>query len=96
MCVDNAENLYFTQEENLMQAIKAIYDGVNFKPKQPIPVKEKYEVVITFIEPIKEESSNPNELPKIPCSELRGLLKGKVWMSDDFNEPLEEMKEYME
>ena len=33
-----------------MQAIKAIYDGVNFKPKQPIPVNGQYEVVITFVE----------------------------------------------
>ena len=26
----------------------------------------------------------------------KGSLKGKIWMSDDFNAPLEEMKEYME
>ena len=25
-----------------------------------------------------------------------GSLKGKIWVSDDFDEPLEEMKEYME
>jgi antitoxin (DNA-binding transcriptional repressor) of toxin-antitoxin stability system len=25
-----------------------------------------------------------------------GLLKGKVWMSEDFNEPLDDFKEYME
>jgi hypothetical protein len=24
-----------------------------------------------------------------------GILKGKIWMSDDFDEPLEDMKEYM-
>ena len=35
-----------------MQAIKAIYDGVNFKPKQPVPVKGYYKVIITFIEPL--------------------------------------------
>ena len=35
-----------------MQAIKAIYDGVQFKPKQPIPVIGQYEVVITFVEQI--------------------------------------------
>jgi len=39
-----------------MQAIKAIYDGVQFKPKQPIPVSGQYEVVITFVEQI---SVNP-------------------------------------
>lgn len=26
----------------------------------------------------------------------RGSGKGKVWMSDDFDEPLEDFKEYME
>ena len=33
---------------------------------------------------------------KLPRSELRGCLKGKVWMADDFDAPLEEMREYME
>ena len=35
-----------------MQAIKAIFDGVNFKPTQAIPVSGQYEVVITFVEQI--------------------------------------------
>ena len=33
---------------------------------------------------------------KRPFSEMRGMFKGQIWMSDDFNEPIEEMKEYME
>jgi len=37
-----------------MQAIKAIFDGVNFKPTQAIPVRGQYEVVITFVEQISE------------------------------------------
>ena len=44
-----------------MQAIKAIYDGTTFKPTQPIPVKEQYEVVITFIEPLKKLSVKENQ-----------------------------------
>ena len=79
-----------------MYAVKAIYDGYNFKPKQPISLKGKHEVVITFLEPVMEDAVNNEKFGKRPFSELRGLLKGKVWMSDDFNEPLEEMKEYME
>jgi len=35
-----------------MQAIKAVFDGVTFKPKQIIPVSGQYEVVITFVEQI--------------------------------------------
>ena len=76
-----------------MQAIKAVYDGISFKPMQPIPVQGHYNVVITFIEPI--EQSNTVELKKLPRSTAKGLLKGKVWMSEDFNEPLEDMKGYM-
>ena len=79
-----------------MHTIKAIYDGTNFKPIQPIPVKGNYEVFITFIEPIKEDTINKDQSGKLPRSTAKGLLKGKVWMSADFNEPLEEMKEYME
>ena len=79
-----------------MYAIKAIYDGVSFKPVQPISVKGKHEVIITFIEPLNEDVISSEHLQKRPLSELRGFLRGKVRMSDDFNEPLEEMKEYME
>ena len=37
-----------------MYAVRAIYDGVNFKPKQPIAVKGEYEVIITFVEPVNK------------------------------------------
>ena len=40
-----------------MYAIKAIYDGINFRLMQPIPVKEKYEVVITFVEPVEKDQT---------------------------------------
>ena len=32
---------------------------------------------------------------KIPLFELRGIWKDKVFMSDDFDEPLEEMRAYI-
>ena len=78
-----------------MNTIKAIYDGTNFRTMQPIPVKENYEVFITFVEPLKKESALINESEKLPRSGALGLWQGKVWMADDFNAPLEELKEYM-
>jgi len=72
-----------------MYAIKAVYDGVNFKPAQPIDIKEEYEVIITFIEPVKKAV-----IPDLPYK--RGCMKGKMWMADDFDAPLEDFKEYME
>jgi hypothetical protein len=79
--------------EILLFVVKAIYDGVNFKLTQPIPVKESYEVYITFVEPLRNDTPNTAKLPR---STGKGIWKDRVWMSDDFNEPLEEMKEYME
>ena len=74
-----------------MQAIRAIYDGVNFIPKQPIPVKGNCEVIITFLE-------QPMDIKKTravrPPFEYGSML-GKMWMADDFDAPLEDFKEYM-
>jgi len=41
-----------------MQAIKAVFDGVNFKPKQAIPVSGQYEVVITFVEQLSATTTH--------------------------------------
>ena len=41
------------------------------------------------------ELENKYKGGKIPLFELCGIWKGKVFMSDDFDEPLEEMREYM-
>ncbi|MCL2665434.1 MAG: DUF2281 domain-containing protein [Defluviitaleaceae bacterium] len=79
-----------------MQAIKAIFDGVHFKPKQPIPVSGQYEVVITFLEPMKDEIAGVEQAKKHSRSAFIGSWKDKIWMSEDFNEPLDEMREYME
>jgi len=83
-----------------MHAIRAIYDGVNFTPKQPITVKEPYEVVITFLEPVGEDTPplrktryllepDPTKIPTM------GELEGTFKVPDDFNEPLDDLKEYM-
>ena len=81
-----------------MQAIKAIYDGVNFMPTQPVPVAGKYEVVITFIEPINQDTDyNLRYLlqPDTTKTPVLGRLNGLIEIPEDFDEPLEDMKEYM-
>ena len=72
-----------------MYAIKAKYDGKNFNPEQPVPVKDDCDVLIIFLEPEKSPK-------KIPFMELGGIFKDKIRMSGDFNEPLEELREYTE
>jgi len=44
-----------------MQAIKAIFDGADFKPTQAIPVSGQYEVVITFVEKISENPAGDTQ-----------------------------------
>ncbi|MCL2765173.1 MAG: DUF104 domain-containing protein [Treponema sp.] len=58
-----------------MQAINAIFDGNNFKPVEPIPVREKYEVVITFTKPINN----------IDTKRQRILKHFGTWDDDDIN-----------
>ena len=79
-----------------MYAIQATYDGVSFKPKQPIFAKGNHEVLIIFAEPVTEGAVSIEQTTKRPRSEIIGCLKGKIWMADDFNAPIEELKEYME
>ena len=79
-----------------MYAVKATYDGVNFKLKQPIYIKGSHEVLIIFNEPLTEDVVDTEQTIKRPRSEIIGCLKGKVWIADDFNAPIEELKEYME
>ena len=81
-----------------MQAIRAIYDGTNFKPKQPIPVKGQYEVVITFVAPIDKDFDHSSHYllePDTTKTPVLGRQNGRIELPDDFDEPLDEMKEYL-
>jgi len=56
-----------------------------------------------FLTQVVEKKSLPFETDNVkvtngkrPRSELCGILKDKVWMADNFNAPLGEMREYME
>jgi hypothetical protein len=40
-----------------MYAVKAIYDGNNFRLDEPIPIKGKYEVAIAFTNPIEKDQT---------------------------------------
>lgn len=40
-----------------MLAIKGLFDGEQIKSLEPIPVRQKYIVAITFIEPLEKDQS---------------------------------------
>ena len=61
-----------------MYAVKAIYDGVNFKLLQPISIKGTHEVIITFLNPVTFFEDDIKQTNKRPRSEIIGCLKGKI------------------
>jgi Protein of unknown function (DUF2281) len=72
----------------MLTTIKGIYDhGQIILTEQP-PLKTKADVIVTFL---SEEESKALPLKK----RLFGGLEGKLKLPDDFNEPLDEMKDYM-
>ena len=61
----------------------------------------KLNTISDYLEKIVKEDYIPdahttqNE-PKLSMADLCGIFKGKLWTSDDFDEPLDDLKEYME
>ena len=75
-----------------MYAVKAIYDGANFKPQQPISVNGKYEVVITFLEPLNEGVFDIEEaLPFQPKIKRRYLTTAERLKNYEGNYKTEEL-----
>ena len=83
-----------------MQAYEGYFENGRFYisgETTHINIKGRKRAFITILdEPLIKSTASEYKLAKKPRSESRGLFKGKIKMSDDFDEPLEEMKEYME
>lgn len=70
----------------MLTTIKGIYDNGQIVLDEVPPTKNKSKVVVTFLEEI--------ESPPIQKRTF-GSLKGKIGIPDDFNEPLDDLKDYM-
>jgi hypothetical protein len=68
--------------------LEASADGTLHLPLPPELRRGKLNVT-AMVEPAEAA-------PDTPSLKGFGCLKGKIWMSPDFDEPLEEFKEYME
>lgn len=66
--------------------LKGIYDNGKIILEETPPVKNGSKVVVTFLDEIESPA-----LQKRPF----GSLKGKVGIPDNFNEPLDDLKDYM-
>jgi hypothetical protein len=67
-----------------MLAIRGTFENGKIILKEKPKTLNKTDVIVTFLE---EETEQPKR------RKAGGI--GKVWMSDDFNDPLEDFKDYM-
>ena len=71
----------------MLTTIKGTYNNGKIILNEDPPVKAKTDVIVTFL-------TNENADSKQGERKLGGL-EGKVTLPDDFNEPLEDLKDYM-
>ena len=70
----------------MLTTIKGYYENGQITLEEKPPVIEKTEVMITFLKSLPAVNQNWR---------TPGGLKGKVSLPDDFNEPIEDLKDYM-
>lgn len=71
----------------MITTIEGIYENGRIIFKETPPLKKKAKILITFI----EETEPVVPLRKRPL----GTMKGSIKMSDDFNDPIDDLKDYM-
>jgi len=79
-----------------MHSIKGIYNGKWVIPLEEVNSRPNIKVIITFLE---EESGGiycDNQQAKILPERKAGTLKGKIHIKDNFDDLLDDFKEYME
>ncbi len=73
----------------MLNTIKGVYDHGKITLTEEPPAKTKADVMVTFLTP--EEGIVKKAKQKI----ILGMLDGKIKLPDDFNEPLDDLKDYM-
>lgn len=71
----------------MFATIKGHYEQGKIFLDEDAPVNSKTDVIITFLTNNTANVSNKKR--------MSGGLKGKVSIPDDFNEPLDDLKDYM-
>ncbi|MCL2056452.1 MAG: DUF2281 domain-containing protein [Oscillospiraceae bacterium] len=83
-----------------MQAYEGYFENGEFfiaGEIAPVNIKGRKRAFITILdETVEKNAPKEGKALKTPRSQSRGLFKGKIRMSDDFDAPLDDMKEYME
>ena len=69
----------------MLKSIKGTYENGKITLEETPDFSGRVNVIVTFLE----------EIPSQKKRRVAGGLKGKIWMSDDFDEPLDDLKDYM-
>ncbi|MFD2288361.1 DUF2281 domain-containing protein [Pedobacter petrophilus] len=69
----------------MLATVKGYYEEGKIILEEKAPVSSKTDVIVTFL---------TNEQPEI-AQRIPGAFKGKIAIADDFDEPLDDLKEYM-
>ncbi len=70
----------------MLITIEGYFENGEVVLKEPAPTTKRTKVLVTFTEEVQEAALKPRQF---------GTMKGEIWMSEDFNEPLDDLKEYM-
>jgi hypothetical protein len=70
----------------MLTTVKGVYEGGQIILSEKPPVSERTEVIVTFL--TEAQSAEPKK-------RKLGLLQGKIVVPDDFDEPLDDLKDYM-
>jgi len=71
----------------MLTTIKGIYSDGKIILNEDPPVKTKADVIVTFL---TNENAENKQVKRKP-----GGLEGKVTLPEDFNDPLDDLKDYM-
>ncbi len=72
----------------MFTTIKGYFDNGQIYLQEEFPVTSKTDVMVTFLTGLKEQQAMPGK-------RMAGSLKGRVNTPDDFNAPLDDLKDYM-
>lgn len=72
----------------MLATVTGTYKNGQIILDEELPVKSNTaRVIVTLVEEVDGKEEKPKRVP--------GLMKGSFWISDDFNDPIDDLKDYM-
>lgn len=72
----------------MLTTISGTYEHGHLTLEEAPPTPQKMKVLVTFLEEVAKPSFSNGKRPF-------GIAKGTIKLADDFDEPLDDLKEYM-